>query len=247
MRIPIIVILLLLLSAPPVIAQDSSTPVPTLSAGAQTVIQQTTQAVDRYGVITVALFVILLGVLALVLRIVVPLLNSNTAANQQIALMNQNSSKLQFDTVAGLNTLGSSMGNLVGSLSQLATVVNGHESKTDAHEDRLAMADKINTHSDEAVKPVSEAAASTLETVKSIETKLDKLMTLDDFNDSIKDQMQPVREEIAELRRTIEERLLPVIQAVQLTPPQMPAVPSTPTPPDQVGNAPLAPDESSKG
>lgn len=213
-------ILLIFCFISPVQAQEVPTPVPTLSPGAQTIIQQTTSAVDRYGIVNVVLFIILVVVLLVFLRIVVPLLNANTAANQQIAMMNQNSSKLQFDTVSVLQ-------NISGTLT---TIVNTLESKQDAHEDRLTMTKSLREHADDAVAPVKEVADSTLETVKEIETKLETLLTHEVFTEEIAKQLQPVRDDIAELRKTIEQQLLPTIRVVVVPPEEVP--PTTEPPKD---------------
>lgn len=215
---------LLLMVAPlRVQAQDAPTPVPTLSPGAQTIIQQTTNAVDRYGVITVSLFIVLVVVLGVFLRIVVPLLNANTAANQQIAMMNQNSSKLQFDTVNVLQ-------NISGTLT---TIVNTLESKDDAHKDRLTMLEKSNDHADaqrDTTAKKLEAIDGKIDgVIQTLEEARKEAMTKEDFDKSINPLVLKLDRAIEEMRAMKAPTPVIVIAPAAEAAPDEPETPSSST------------------
>lgn len=227
---------LLLIFAPiPIQAQQApnNPPVPTLSPGAQTIIQTTTSAIDRYGLLNVAMFILLIAVVLIAVvaarSFVVPLINANSAGNQQqvllvqqLATISQQGFRAQQDTAVAIQRLADSADRARDVDERMANLMNTLESKRDSHEDRVTMAKQISEHAEEVVRPVKEVADNTLETVKEIENKLDTLMKRDDFTELIAVQLRPVRDDIAELRKTIEDRLLP-----SLAPPLPPDAPPT--------------------
>lgn len=211
----------------PVQAQQAPTnpPVPTLSPGAQTIIQTTTNAIDRYGLLNVAMFILLIAVVLIAVvaarSFVVPLINANSAGNQQqvllvqqLAAISQQGFRAQQDTAVAIQRLADSADRSRDFDERMANLMNTLESKRDSHEERVTMAKQISEHAEEVVRPVKEVADNTLETVMEIENKLDTLMKRDEFTDLIAVQLQPVRNDIAELRKTIEQQLLPTIRVV---------------------------------
>lgn len=211
--------------------QPTPPPAPTLSPGAQTIIQTTTDAIDRYGILNVAMFVLLIAVVVIAViaarSFIVPLINSNSTGNQQLILLvqqiasiSQQGFKAQQDTAVAIQRMADAADRGTTVDERMAVVLNTLESKHDAHEDRVMQAKQINEYADQVIAPVKEVVDNTLESVKGIENKLDTLMTHEDFTEEIAKQLQPVRDDIAELRKTIEDRLLPTIEAVEAQPPE---------------------------
>lgn len=199
--------------------QQPSTPAPNT-----TVVTEFSNAAQTIGVVgVIAIIAMLIFLIAVggffvgMYRIGKPLVDNISIANKRAddaaaelvrtteanRIADARKLEIQEKTAAALDSVA-------GTGERTANILNGLETKQDAIEGRQSAVEAINTHTSEAITPVKEVADTTLASVKSIEEKVDKLMTREEFTE----QLRPVRDDIAELRRTIEVRLLPTLAPV---------------------------------
>lgn len=189
----------------------TSTPSP-----ASTLVNDFNSLKDSIGVVgalLIGVVVVILAIFYLIARYYVsPMASSQTAKDQAIITMASQVSTAGAQTATTLGQSAQLHSETATFMKGMLTQMNELQTRTEAEKQQQAIQansnsarDAINTHFDEVVAPVKQAVDNTLASVKSIEAKVDELMMIKGFSEELKD----VRNDIAELRRTIEERLLP--------------------------------------
>lgn len=201
-RLLLLLTLLLLVVAPVVAQQTVSTPSPT------TIVSEFRESAETFGSAVVILFVLLVAVAAGVLLgikyIMLPLITSNTTQNQVIV-----ADRLQI-TNALLDASRSQAAAALVNERMLATM-NNIETHEQAQTARAAVASNINTHTDSALKPLSEKLDGiTLALQQLLEVLSRKAVTQETIDASIKPLIEQVNQMVRDIHALQHPPVLPL-------------------------------------
>ena len=221
----LIVSILLLIPFVSVHAQQQPTPIPSSNPSFVNDFNTLSQQV---GVINAVMIVVVIFTfivtLAGVRYILLPILQSSTQKDQAVIAASTQLANTNAQNIASQRDVADVLGKVVKHMDEMETRVEAEKRQQAIQDNSNAARDVINKHIDEAAKqvigsvdeavtPIQETVDNTLASVKSIEAKVETLMTKQEFTD----ELRPVRDDIAQLRKTIEERLLPIVPT---SPPQ---------------------------